>query len=153
MHLNKNKFFIALIYALIAFGAYYIGVEEKIYDVRSVYSLHKDFIPLLEENWNDNHFIEKDYKAYITPFFSSAFNRFGYHHIELRIRTNNKLKIDEIREKYITTQPQVVPLKEFYFIRTTIILVSKPLNTSVGIFILVFLVAWAFYWLQPYIKR
>lgn len=144
MNNNKNNFFIAVSVALIGALAHYFLFEDKIYDVRAVYSIQERDLDSTQSEWGTVHFNEPDFRAYIFPRFSSVYNQLPdeVYHFELVIRTDNATKLDQIQQKYLEQQPMDFFSQKPQFFKTTIIRASKPWNATMGIFILVLLVAY-----------
>lgn len=138
---NKNNFFIAVSIALIGAFAYYFLFEDKIYDVRAVYSIPKEDRHSIQSEWGLTHFNEPDFRAYIFPRFASVYNELSdeVFYFELVIQTDNVTKLDAIQKKYLERQQPVDFVSPPQFFKTNIIRSSKPWNATIGIFILLLL--------------
>lgn len=117
-----------------------------------VYKVDEKLLPQIKEKWNNAHYITKDYRAFVAPFFSSSYSKKDTFYIELKITTDNFSKVKSVGQQYIDSQELSVKSKvEFY--KINLISASRPYNTSVGVFIVAFLLIWGFHVLKIRLKQ
>jgi hypothetical protein len=109
-------------------------------------------LPQIKEQWKPDHYKTEQYRAFVVPFFSSSYTNNGTVFIELKLTTDNLSKVKLASQKYIDSQSGNLKSKiEFY--KINLINASRPFNTSVGIFIVLFLLVWSLFLLKVRLKQ
>lgn len=132
---NKNNFFLVIGLFLAVSFFHFAFFSSSIHDARVVYSVSSTFLDTTVK-WEVNYYKTPDYKATVLSYGTTAYKDVvdtSYKNIELVVKTDNKKVVNEVAMMYLKEQlsKDISPV----LIETKIVKSSKPINKSIGLFI------------------